>query len=167
MDAAKIERTVEDLGFEIVTLERGGGRSRPLLRLRIDLPDSKPGHSSVSVEDCAAVSRALRERFEADGGAEQDWVLEVSSPGVERPLTKVTDYDRFSGETIRVRGYRPLAGRAKELEGTLLGLSEAEAETIALQIDDERIEIPLRAIAGARLVYSWGSKRAPPGRRET
>ena len=157
MDAAKIERTVEALGFEVVTLERGGGRSRPLLRLRIDRPDSTPGHSSVSVEDCAGVSRALRQLFEEDGGGEQDWVLEVSSPGVERPLTKAADYDRFAGERIRVRGFGPLAGRGKQLEGTLLGRSEDEAETIVLDIDGERVEVPLEAIAGARLVYSWDS----------
>ncbi|MDX1394773.1 MAG: ribosome maturation factor RimP [Gemmatimonadota bacterium] len=167
---AKIERTIEDLGFEVVTLDQGGGRRRPLLRIRIDRPDSPPGRSSVGVDDCAAVTRALREVLDAEeGGEERDWVLEVSSPGVERPLTKARDYERFSGERIRVRGYGPLAGRGKQLEGTLLGLVDDRSEMFGLEIEGERVEIALDAVASARLVVSWDEElRAPsPGRRET
>lgn len=169
LDAAKIEEAIETLGFEVVTLERGGGRRRSLLRIRIDRPDSEPGRSAIDVEDCAAVTRALREVLEEEGGAEQDWVLEVSSPGVERPLTKARDFERFSGERIRVRGYQPLVDRSKELEGTLLGMVDDGSETFALQIDDRRVEIALNAVASARLVYSWDSGPAarPAGRRET
>ncbi len=155
LDAARIEETVEALGFEVVTLERSGGRRRPLIRIRIDRPDSTPGRSGVSVEDCARVSRSVREALESEGGDEQDWILEVSSPGVERPLTKARDFVRFSGQRVRVRGYGPLAGRSRELDGTLLGLVEGDSETIALEIDGARVEIPLESVAGARLVYSW------------
>lgn len=155
MDTGKIEDTIEDLGFEVVTLERGGARRRPLLRIRIDRPDSEPGRSSVSVKDCALVARAVRGMMEAEGGVEGDWVLEVSSPGVERPLTRARDFERFAGRRIRVRGYRPLAGHSKELEGTLLGLVEDRPETFALSVGDERVEIALAAVALARLVYSW------------
>ena len=169
MDTAKIEETIESLGFEVVSQERGGGRRRPLLRIRIDRPDSEPGRSAVSVDDCAAVTRAVRDVLEQEGGAEQDWVLEVSSPGVERPLTKARDFDRFSGEIIRVRGYQALVDRSKELEGTLLGMVEGGSETFALQVGDRRVEVALSAVASARLVYSWdggqGSRSA--GRRET
>ena len=155
MDTAMIEETVEALGFEVVSLERGRGRRRLLLKIRIDRPDSKAGRSSVSVEDCAGVARALREALEREGEAEREWVLEVSSPGVERPLVRARDFERFSGELVRVRGYQPLAGRSKELEGTLLGLVEDQPETFALQIGEERVEIRLDALAGARLVYLW------------
>ncbi|MFV1987163.1 MAG: ribosome maturation factor RimP [Gemmatimonadota bacterium] len=165
MDTSKIEDTIEGLGFEIVTLERGGGRNRPLLRIRIDGPGSEPGRSNVSVQDCAAVARALRDVLEEEGGAERDWVLEVSSPGVERPLTKAEDFARFRGERVMVRGYQPLAGGAKQLEGTLLGLVDDKSETFALDVGGERVEIALNAVAGARLVYSWDSR--PHGRRET
>lgn len=154
MDVARIEETVENLGFEVVTLERGGGRRRPLIRIRIDRPDSPPGQSAVGVDDCARVSRAVREVLEAEGGGE-DWILEVSSPGVERPLTKARDFDRFAGLPVRVRGYGPLAGRSRELEGTLLGLVDGDGETFALEIDGERVTIPRESVAAARLVYSW------------
>lgn len=169
MDTAKIEDTIEGLGFEVVTLEKGGGKKRPLLRIRIDRPGSAPGRSNVNVDDCAAVTRALRDILEEEGGTAREWVLEVSSPGVERPLTRARDYERFRGERVRVRGYSPLAGRAKQLEGTLLGLVDDKSETFALEVGDERVEIALAAVAGARLVYSWDSDRqsASPGRRET
>lgn len=155
MDAARIEETVEGLGFEVVTLERGGGRRRPLIRIRIDRPDSPPGQSGVNVDDCALVSRAVREVLEAEGEVGEDWILEVSSPGVERPLTKARDFDRFAGLPVRVRGYGPLAGRSRELEGTLLGLVDGDGETFALEIDGERVTIPRESVAAARLVYSW------------
>lgn len=155
MDTARIEETVEALGFEVVTLERGGGRRRPLIRIRIDRPDSPAGQSGVSVEDCARVSRAVREVLEAEGGGGEDWILEVSSPGVERPLTKAKDFERFAGLEIRVRGYGPLAGRARELEGTLLGLVDGDGEAIALEIGGERVTIPRASVSTARLVYSW------------
>lgn len=158
MDTARIEDTIEGLGFEVVSLERGGGRKRPLLRIRIDRPDSEPGRSNIGVEDCVRVTKALREVLEEEGGAERDWGLEVSSPGVDRPLTNARDFARFSGERVRIRGYRPLAGRAKELEGTLLGLVDDKSETFALQIGEERVEIALDVVAGARLVYSWDSE---------
>jgi len=155
LDAGKIEETIEGLGFEVVTLERGGARRRPLLRIRIDRPDSEPGRSQVSVQDCTRVARVLRGVLETEGEAQGDWILEVSSPGVERPLTKPRDFERFAGELVRVRGYKPLAGRSKELEGTLLGMVEDRSETVALSLDGERVEIALASVAAARLVYSW------------
>lgn len=163
MDAARIEAAIEAEGFELVALERGGGRKRPLLRVRVDRPDSPPGRSTVTVDDCARLSRILRDVLEG-GGGEGDWILEVSSPGVERPLVRSRDYDRFAGQRVRVRGYAPLAGRGKEIEGALLGLVEADAEAFALDVDGERVEIPLSAVASARLVYSWDTAAAQPDR---
>ena len=168
MDTAEIERRIEELGFEVVTLDRAGGRRRPILRIRIDRPDSDPGRSGVTVEDCASVSRALRGVLEKEEGAGQDWVLEVSSPGVERPLTKPRDFERFRGHRVRVRGYAPLSGGSKELEGTLQGLVENDPGAFALDVGDERVEIALEALASARLVYSWDGAptAASPSRRE-
>jgi ribosome maturation factor RimP len=168
LDTGRIESTIEGLGFEVVTLDRAGGRQRPILRIRIDRPDSEPGRSSVTVEDCARVTRAVRAVVEEEEGAAGNWVLEVSSPGVERPLTKARDFDRFRGQRVRVRGYGPLHGRSKELEGTLLGRLEDDPGTFSLDLGGERVEIALDALAGARLVYSWDTagKAASPSRRE-
>ena len=149
---------VEELGFEVVSLERGGGKRRRLVRVRIDRPDSTPGRSSVTVEDCALVARSLRELL-GSLGAGQDLTLEVSSPGVERPLTKPRDFERFAGQRVRVRGFATLAGRAKVLEGELLGLGEDESEVFVLDLGGDRVEIRFDALASARLVYAWDAGR--------
>ncbi len=151
----RIERVLEGLGYELVALERGGGRSRPLLRLRIDRADGAPGRSTVTVEDCARASRAVNEMLEGSAEAPSDYILEVSSPGVERPLVRPRDYERFAGETVRVRGYGPLAPGRRELEGRLLGLGGPEGKAVALEVAGERIEVPIASIASARLVFRW------------
>lgn len=152
---AELDRQLGELGLELVTLERGGGRKRPVIRLRVDRRGGEPGRSSVTAEDCARTARHLREFLEGRSDVPGDYVLEVSSPGVERPLVRSRDYRRFEGERIRVRGYGPLAGRARQLEGRLLGLGERDEEAAALEIEGERIEIPLSAIAKATLVHDW------------
>lgn len=152
---ALVERTVEELGFELVTLERGGGRRRPLLRLRVDRPESEPGRSSITVDDCAAINRAVRAALEAEDGDDVEYILEVSSPGVERPLTRERDYERFAGRSVRIRCYEPLAGHGRQLEGVLLGMSTRDDDAVALEVGGETVEVPMRAIATAKLVYRW------------
>ncbi len=156
--ATTVERELEGflagLGFELVQLERGGGRRRPLLRLRIDhLEVEDQGARGVTLEDCARVSRAVDEYLaQRDGAAE--YMLEVSSPGVERPLVKERDFERFAGSTVRLRGYEPLHAGAKQVEGELVGLVPDGTEPCALiQVEDERLEIPLSGLARATLVY--------------
>jgi len=151
----EIERLVEEAGFELVTLERAGARNRPLLRLRIDRPDSEPGHSGVTADDCAQVSRVLHERLEGSPNSLENLVLEVSSPGVERPLVRQKDFDRFAGNRIVVRGYRPLVGKSRQVEGLLTGLVGDAGDRLALEVEGERIEIPLDAVAKATLAYRW------------
>jgi ribosome maturation factor RimP len=153
--AALIERVVADLGFELVTLERGGGRRRPLLRLRVDRPESEPGRSSITVDDCAAVSRAVRAALETEDGDEVEYILEVSSPGVERPLTRPRDFERFAGQVVRIRGYAPFAERGRRLEGVLLGISSRDSDAVALEVGGEKIQVPMQEIATAKLVYRW------------
>lgn len=156
--ARSLERELDEflsgLGFELVSMEQGGGRRRPLLRLRVDRPDSRPGHSTVTVDDCASVSRAVRPFLEERGSGEQDWVLEVSSPGIERPLTKARDYARFAGENVRLRGYGKLSGGSRQVVGRLVGLEGgAGAELVVLDVAGERVSVALSDIAKASLVY--------------
>lgn len=155
--ARSLEAGLEDLlagiGFELVSMERGGGRRRPLLRLRVDRPGGRPGHSTVTVDDCAAISRQVR-RFLEERSSEGDWVLEVSSPGVERPLTRPRDYVRFAGETVRLRGFRPLAGGSRQVVGRLVGLEgDTGNEMVVLDVDGQRVTALLSDVAKAILVY--------------
>ena len=151
-----VESVLERMGLELVDLERVGHRARPILRLRIDRPESKPG-SGVTVDDCAAVSRALDDVLEARADLLPSYILEVSSPGIERPLKKRRDFERHVGEDIAVRGFQPLAGRSKYVEGQLLAIEDDdEAGRLRLRLGDgSEIAIPLSAVAKANLVYRW------------
>ncbi|MEJ2483339.1 MAG: ribosome maturation factor RimP [Gemmatimonadota bacterium] len=150
-----IERVIDPLGFELVALERGGGRRRPLLRLRVDRQDGVPGRSGLTVEDCAAVSRAVEARLDETGEAGDNYILEVSSPGVERPLVKPRDYERCMGLEVRVRGFGPLARGMRQLEGDLLRIDgdEESGQWIVLRIDGGEVRVPLKDVAKAHLVY--------------
>jgi ribosome maturation factor RimP len=153
----ELEGRVEALGLEFVELERAGSRARPILRVRIDRPGSDVG-SGVTVDDCTRVSRALESYLDGAEGLSDRYVLEVSSPGVERPLLRRRDFERFTGRDIVVKGHAPLAGRKeKRLEGELVALDgEGEQEHITLRLaDGSNVEIPRADIARAHLVFRW------------
>lgn len=157
----ELDRRVEGLGFELVDLERAGTPQRPILRVRIDRPGAEPG-AGVTLEDCARVSRALEAYLDnerADVGPR--YVLEVSSPGVERPLVRRRDWERFAGREVAVHGRAALAGRTRRLEGVLLGLrveeGAEEGERIVLRLPGgDEVEIPRAEITRAHLVFRWG-----------
>jgi ribosome maturation factor RimP len=151
-----IEAEVEALGYELVELERAGSRARPILRLRIDRPDTEPGRG-VTLEECARVSRAVEARLDADDGIAERYTLEVSSPGVERPLVHDRDFLRFAGHYVALVGHEPLAQRSRRLEGELLGLQDGR---VRLRLDDgHELDIPRTEIARAHLIFRWETGR--------
>lgn len=153
-----IERLLDELGYELVVLKRGGGRRRPVLRLRVDRHGDRPGKSTLTVDDCASLSRAVMEMLEQRADETAEFVLEVSSPGVERPLVRVADFRRFAGEPVRVRGYGPIVDGRKQVDAVLLGLEPDESEVL-LDVDGERVSVPVTAIAHANLRFSFGGKQ--------
>lgn len=153
----ELERKVEELGFELVEVEWAGHRPRPILRLRIDRPFGTP-EDGVTVDECARVSRGLEPWLDAVEEIADNYVLEVSSPGIERPLVKDRDFTRFAGRRIAVRGPEPFRGKATYLEGELLGVDDAEdgAERIRLKLKDgDVLEIPRADIETAHLVHRF------------
>lgn len=153
---AEFEARVGALGFDVVEVEWAGTARRPILRLRVDLPGSSPGHG-VTVGDCERVSRALETWLDAHPHMPSQYVLEVSSPGVERPLVKRRDWVRFTGREVGIRGHGPLAGRGTHLEGVLLGIDGEEGEeTVRLRLaDGSEVAIPRREVARAHLIFRW------------
>jgi len=163
--ARDIERAVEEQGLELVELETAGNRARPILRVYVDRPDSVPGHPGVSLEDCAVLSRKLESFLDGRADLSDQYVLEVSSPGIERPLTRPRDWRRFAGQEVSVRGRNPLAGRARKLQGELLGLAEEGGEegggTVRLRLEGgEEVSFPLAEVERAHLVWRWDRKPA-------
>jgi ribosome maturation factor RimP len=156
----QIEERVAELGFELVELERAGSKTRPILRVRVDVPGSAPG-DGVSVDDCARVSRALEEYLDAAEDVAERYVLEVSSPGVERPLVRAADFARFAGSEIAVKLSRPLANGTKRIEAELIGLdTTAGEERIRLRLKDgSTIDIPRADVTRANLIFRWGGRR--------
>jgi ribosome maturation factor RimP len=150
-----IDAVVTRLGFELVTIDRGGGRRRPLLRLRVDRLGGVPGKSELTVDDCAVISAGVREWLDETGQAGENYILEVSSPGVERPLVRQSDYERFAGLAVRLRGFGPLAGGERQVEGILRGVREEgdEGPVVVLEAEDGELIVPLAGIARANLVY--------------
>lgn len=152
----ELEKRLDALGFEFVELERAGSRARPVLRVRIDRPDSTPGHG-VSVDDCIRISRELEAYLDAREDLSDRYVLEVSSPGLERPLVRRRDFERFAGREVALKGAETLAGRSRRLEGVLLGIDGAgAAERVRIRLaDGAEVEIPRSEIARAHLIYRW------------
>src|SRR6185295_1853057 len=134
-----IEPVVTGLGYELVDVQAAnGGR---FLRLFID----KPG--GIDVEDCAALSRQLSRVFEVEG-VDYDR-LEVSSPGLDRPLRKEADFARFAGHRADVKMRTPDASGRRRFVGVLRG---AEDGTVAMELEGQTVRLALDDIERARLV---------------
>jgi ribosome maturation factor RimP len=141
---------LEPLGFDLVELRVGGTRNRPLLDVRIDRKDLE----KVTVDDCARASRAIEERLDADPALFGDrYVLEVSSPGMERPLRTEGDWRRFVGRSANVKS-AALGGRA---EVEIVAVDE-EAGAVRLRLRDPKgVEhvLGLADVDEARLAFHW------------
>ena len=138
------------LGFDLVEIRRGGTRTRPVLDVRIDRRDGL----KVTVDDCARASRAIEARLDAgDVFAGGKYVLEVSSPGVERPLKTPGDWQRFTGRRARLTS----AAVGGMVEGEIVGLEDDAGRAVAVVRDDKGVahRAPLDAIREARLVFHW------------
>ena len=122
------QKVVHETGVELVELSLKGSSRRRLLRIDID----RPGPKGVAIDDCQRISAELGEILESDELFEDSYVLEVSSPGLDRPIASAADYRRNTGRRIVVRTHEPIDG--KQLwKGILQGL---EDERIRLQDDD-------------------------------
>lgn len=144
-----IRRLLTELGYELVDLRRGGTPARPVLRVRLDLPDSQPGRS-VSADDCARASRALERWLEGPGGLGERYVLEVSSPGIERPVVFPGHWRRFTGREVRLRA-GALPGRPV---ARIAAVPDDDHVTLALG-DGREVTLALADIREATLVVDW------------
>ena len=139
-----IAAAVEAAGYRLVRLRLMGGKVKTLQVM------AERADGTMNVEDCAALSRALSEFIEREDPIEGDFELEVSSPGIDRPLTRLTDFARWSGHEAKLELVAPIDGR-KRFRGTLLGL---DGNDVTVEAQGLRLKVPFRAIAEAKLVLT-------------
>ena len=154
---APIRDHIASLGFELVDLRRTGTLQRPILQVRVDRPDSRPGQG-VTADDCAVISRSLESFLENRAMVGPQYVLEVSSPGLERPLRLPEHWRRFVGRQARVRA-APLPGKMRV---EIVALPDEE-HVLLRREDGSEITVAFDDIREAVLVVDWEliGKRRP------
>jgi ribosome maturation factor RimP len=147
----ELAERVTALGFEVVECKVGGSSRRPHLVLRIDRHDAGPGHG-ITVGECAVVSRALEPWLDGLGVGAGRYLLEVSSPGLERPLRRLDEWRRFLGVPAEVL-VPALGGRFRV---TALAVTEQPEPSVELEFPKGvRRTLKLSEIKEARLTFEW------------
>jgi ribosome maturation factor RimP len=146
----QVRARISALGFELADIRQGGSKGRPLLQVRIDRPEVTAG-TGITVDDCARVSRALEEWLDQAGILGPRYILEVSSPGIDRPVRWREHWVRFVGRDVTVR----LRGKGR-VRATIVRVPE-DAESVILRIvgNSEEFAIPLEEARDARLAVDW------------
>lgn len=137
---------IESLGLAVVRVKLFGGR-RQVLQIMIERADG----SDVNVEECASASRAISPLLDVYDPLPDAYQLEVSSPGIDRPLTRAADFARYAGFLAKVELVEPVDGR-KRFRGTVLGLSDNG--WVRMDVDGVQAEWPLNQISSAKLVLT-------------
>jgi len=137
-----------DEGLELVFIQFRREAQGRVLRVYID----KDG--GVTLDDCAHISRQMGDILDATVEDIGPYSMEVSSPGIDRPLGRREDYDRFKGNKVHIKTYQPINGR-KNFKGILHGIDK---DVVALQCDDKEMHLSLEEISIARLLNFNGEK---------
>lgn len=140
-----VERLVTDFGYELVQIKYGGGAGGRSLVIMID------SEAGVSVDDCSNMSRRLSMLLDTLDPIPGSYTLIVSSPGLDRPLTRDEDFERFAGEVAALR-YTTADGVRRTDTGVLRGI---EGQDVVIDVDGEIVRIPLAEVEEANLVYDW------------
>lgn len=145
------EPVIEKAGFKLVRLRIMGGASRTL-QVMAERPDG-----SMDVEGCAILSHAILDFIEAEDPVEGDYEIEVSSPGIDRPLTRLADFSRWSGNEAKIELHAPvttLAGERKRFRAMILGLDGQDVVIRDNSLGSNDIKLAFRNIANAKLVLT-------------
>lgn len=136
-----VEPILQSQGFELVDLEYQRESRGWILRIYMDR------EGGVTLDDCSGMSHEVGAVLEVKDVIPTSYVLEVSSPGLTRPLKKPEDFNKFLNRLVKIKLYKPLDGR-RNFKGTLLGL---EGETVRVEVEGQVFDIPLPSIAKANL----------------
>ena len=146
--AAIVQPVIEHMGFELVRLRLQGGKTATL-QIMADKPDG-----GIEVEDCARISNELSVILDVEDPISDEYVLEVSSPGIDRPLTRLKDFDAWEGYEAKLETAEPIDGQ-KRWRGTVAG---TDGDEVLLQIDREGetvvIGLTFEMLADAKLILT-------------
>jgi ribosome maturation factor RimP len=147
--AAEVERLIapalEAMGYDIVRVQLSGGD-----RLRLQIMAERSSDGRMNVDDCAEVSRAVAAILDVEDPIDSAYTLEVSSPGIDRPLTRLADFDRFAGFEVRLETALPVHGR-RRFRGRLLGTRGAD---IVMVCEEGELTLPFADMQKAKLVLT-------------
>ena len=141
----KVEELVSpvlaNLGYELVDRELAVEGGRRILRIYIDRP------GGVTVDDCSTASHAVEDLIEIEELISEKYVLEISSPGINRPLRKREDFERYAGSIVKLKTRNPIEGRSN-FKGELVGLS---GDDVVVTIDGKNYNVPIAELGKARI----------------
>ncbi len=157
--SALLAPTVGSLGLELLGVEYLPAPGGAVLRLYIDLPEG--AERQVGIEDCEAVSREVSAQLDVEDPISGHYTLEVSSPGVDRPLFTPAQFARFAGEEVKLGLKLPQDGRRK-LQGRIL---RVHGDDIVLQVDGAESTLAMENIDKARLVPDWAALGMAPAKK--
>jgi ribosome maturation factor RimP len=140
-----ITPAVEDMGYGIVRVQISGTH-RPVLQVMAERTDGQ----AMTVDDCADISRAVSALLDVEDPIHSAYTLEVSSPGIDRPLTRPGDFERFAGFEARIETRLPVEGR-RRFRGHLRGIEDGR---VRVETQDGAFEIPYDAIQRAKLILT-------------
>jgi ribosome maturation factor RimP len=143
--ASLIEPTLDPMGYALVRVRLSGG-PRAILQVMAERLDDRP----MTVEDCEAISRALSAKLDVEDPIASSYVLEVSSPGIDRPLVRPQDYRRFAGYVAKVETRVPVDGR-RRFSGRITAATDSHVRIVLEEGGAPEIEIPIADIARAKL----------------
>ncbi|MGH7039591.1 MAG: ribosome maturation factor RimP [Stellaceae bacterium] len=143
--ATLIEPSLAAMGYRLVRVALTSGR-----RATLQIMAERLDEAAMSVEDCAEISRSLSALIDVADPIAGSYLLEISSPGIDRPLVRAEDYDRFVGFEARIELAEPLAGR-RRFRGRLLGTRESD---IRLLTEAGEVCLPVAAVQRAKLVLT-------------
>lgn len=142
------EPVLTGLGYDLIAIELTVEHGRKIVRLYIDRIDSAAAKgSAVGIEDCVAATKELSPVFDVADPIDGRWELEISSPGINRPLARKTDFEKFAGQKVAVRTYEKVGDRRNFL-GVLLGI---EGDDIRINVDGREHRVPLSEVQKAHL----------------
>ena len=140
-----IAPSLEALGFEVVRV-RYVGAERPTLQIMIERRDRAP----LTVDECATASKSISALLDVEDPIAGAYNLEISSPGLDRPLTRISDFERFAGFDAKIELDRPVDGR-KRFRGRLVGVEE---DKIRISADGGAVMVPFTIIKNAKLILT-------------